>query len=84
MKCGVPVLAAQASSLPEVAGDAAVYCDPFNVESITDGLAQLRNGGALRIRLAQAGIARAQRFTWDHTAQQLWASFERMMSERKH
>ena len=79
MKCGVPVLAANATSLPEVAGDAAVYCDPFDVGNITDGLSRLRNDAALRERSGQAGIARAKRFTWDNTAAHLWASFERMM-----
>lgn len=79
MKCGVPVLAANATSLPEVAGDASVYCDPFSVDSMRDGLAQLRNDAALRARLSGLGIARVQRFTWDRTAAALWASFERMM-----
>ncbi|MFZ1688443.1 MAG: glycosyltransferase family 1 protein [Flavobacteriales bacterium] len=84
MKCGVPVLAANATSLPEVAGDAAVYCDPFDVKSITEGLALLRNDALLRERSAQAGIVRAQQFTWDNTAAHLWASFERMMDGVKH
>ncbi|MEO8068209.1 MAG: glycosyltransferase family 1 protein [Flavobacteriales bacterium] len=80
MKCGVPVLAADATSLPEVAGEAAVYCDPFNVASITEGLSRLRNDAVLREHLSTAGIERARQFTWDNTARQVWASFERMMA----
>lgn len=82
MKCGAPVLAANATSLPEVAGDAALYCDPFSIESMRDGLAQLRNDASLRARLATLGRARAERFTWDSTAAALWSSFERMMQHR--
>lgn len=78
MKCGVPVIAANATSLPEVAGDAAVYCDPFEVESITAAMQQVWNDPALRERLSAAGVARAQHFTWDETAKGLWESVERM------
>jgi glycosyltransferase involved in cell wall biosynthesis len=83
MKCGVPVLAADATSLPEVAGEAAVYCDPFNVESIREGLERLRNDATLRAQLSRKGIDRAQRFTWDSTAEHLWTSFTTMMTKTK-
>ncbi|HMN05878.1 MAG TPA: glycosyltransferase family 1 protein [Flavobacteriales bacterium] len=79
MQCGVPVIAANATSLPEVAGDAAVYCDPFEVGSITEAMQQVWSDAALRERLSAAGLLRAQRFTWDETAKGLWASVERMM-----
>lgn len=84
MKCGVPVLVANATSLPEVAGDAAVYCDPFDLASITEGLSRLRNDAALREHLSAAGIVRAQQFNWDNTARHVWASFERMMASPAH
>lgn len=79
MKCGVPVVAANATSLPEVAGDAAVYCDPFNVDDITRAMRTLVNDGALRERLIAAGLERAQRYTWDRTADGLWAAIERIL-----
>ena len=78
MKCGVPVIAAKATSLPEVAGDAALYCDPFSVEDIARAMDELWDNAALRDALAKNGIQRAARFTWDHTANALWKSFERM------
>lgn len=79
MKCGVPVVAANATSLPEVAGDAAVYCDPFNVDDIARAMRTLVDDGALRERLIAAGLQRAQRYTWDRTADGLWAAIERIL-----
>lgn len=78
MKCGVPVVAANATSLPEVAGDAAVYCDPFHVDDITRAMRTIVGDGALRERMIAAGLERAQRYTWDRTAQGLWAAIERI------
>ena len=82
MKCGVPVIAANATSLPEVAGDAAVYCDPFSVEDITRAIRTVVTDEALRLRLIAAGLERAQRYTWDRTAEGLWASIERVLDLR--
>ncbi len=78
MRCGVPVVAADATSLPEVAGDAAHYCDPFNVTDISQAMYTVWTDPALREQLSAAGLKRAQRYTWDRAAQELWASFERM------
>ncbi|MBK9274386.1 MAG: glycosyltransferase family 4 protein [Flavobacteriales bacterium] len=81
MRCGVPVVAARATSLPEVAGDAAHYCDPFRVDDISRALREVVADAALRERLGRAGIARSVRFTWDGAATDLWASFERMLKD---
>ncbi len=81
MRCGVPVIAANATSLPEVAGEAAVYCEPFDVEDIARAMRSVVQDEALRTRLIAAGIERAQRYTWNRTAEGLWASIERMIKE---
>lgn len=81
MKCGVPVIAANSTSLPEVAGDAAVYCDPFSAESICAAMELLWTDGDLRNKLAATGIARAANYTWDRTAEGLWRSMEKMLLE---
>lgn len=80
MRCAVPVIAARATSLPEVAGDAAVYCDPFDVTDIARAMERIWTDGTLRAHLAAAGPERAARFTWDRTAEGLWASIERVLS----
>ncbi len=72
MACGVPVLTSNVTSLPEVAGDAALLVDPYSVESMADGLARLLADARLREVLAQRGLARARTFTWDRTAQATW------------
>lgn len=82
MRCGVPVVAANATSLPEVAGDAAVYCDPFDVDDIARAMRSIMQDGPLRARCIEAGLLRAARYTWDRTAEGLWRSMEQVLRER--
>lgn len=82
MRCGVPVVAANATSLPEVAGEAAVYCDPFDVDDIGRAMRSIVQDAALRARCIEAGLQRASRYTWDRTAEGLWKSMEHVLRER--
>ncbi|KAB8139618.1 glycosyltransferase family 4 protein [Chloroflexia bacterium SDU3-3] len=68
MACGTPVLTSTTSSLPEVAGDAALLVDPRDTAAITAGLARLLGDAALRADLAARGMRRAAQFTWDACA----------------
>jgi glycosyltransferase involved in cell wall biosynthesis len=70
MACGAPVLASATSSLPEVAGDAALLADPEDTAAIAAGLARLASDPALRASLRARGIARAAQFTWERCAEQ--------------
>ncbi len=74
MACGTPVITSNTTSLPEVAGEAALTVDPINTEEIAAAMAQLLDDASLRWRLQQAGIERAAEFTWQRTAQRLLAS----------
>jgi glycosyltransferase involved in cell wall biosynthesis len=65
---GVPVLTSNVSSLPEVAGEAAVLVDPTDVDAIAAGLSEMIADEDLRAVLSAAGVARASRFTWEATA----------------
>jgi glycosyltransferase involved in cell wall biosynthesis len=65
---GVPVLTSNVSSLPEVAGDAAVMVDPRSPDAIAEGIAQLLDDEDLRAMLSAAGLTRAATFTWEATA----------------
>jgi alpha-1,3-rhamnosyl/mannosyltransferase len=65
---GVPVLTSNVSSLPEVAGEAAVLVDPADVDAIAAGLSELVADEDLRAVLSAAGVARASSFTWEATA----------------
>jgi glycosyltransferase involved in cell wall biosynthesis len=77
MACGVPVLASKTSSLPEVAGDAAILVDPASVEAIAEGLAGILLDERLRADLREKGIARARSFTWANSARGLISVFHR-------
>lgn len=72
MKCGVPILAADATCLPEVAGDAAIYCDAFDINSISKGMIELYRNKNLREELSQNGLIRSQDFSWDYSAEKVW------------
>jgi glycosyltransferase involved in cell wall biosynthesis len=65
---GVPVLTSNVSSLPEVAGEAAVLVDPSDVDAIAAALSEMIADEDLRAVLSAAGVARASRFTWEATA----------------
>ena len=75
MACGTPVVASQSSSLPEVAGPAAILVDPHDADSLVDALDRVLFDDALRAELRAAGRERAQHFTWERAAQELVAAY---------
>jgi glycosyltransferase involved in cell wall biosynthesis len=77
MARGVPVACSNASSLPEVAGEAALLFDPGDEAAIAQALERLLGDEALRERLRARGVAQAQRFTWERTAQATLESYAR-------
>lgn len=72
MKCGTPILSGNKTSLPEVAGDTALYCDPFSVEDISSKMELITNSPELREQLSTKGIERAKLFNWDNAAETVW------------
>jgi glycosyltransferase involved in cell wall biosynthesis len=64
MQCGVPVLAANRTSLPEVVGDAGLLFDPFNAQAIAQALARIIDDGNYRAKLRDRGVERARAFKW--------------------
>jgi glycosyltransferase involved in cell wall biosynthesis len=68
MAAGTPVLTSDLSSLPEVAGDAALLVDPGSEEAIAKGMERLLEAPDLRARLAAAGRDRVKEFRWERTA----------------
>jgi len=80
MGCGCPVICSNVSSLPEVAGDAAVLVDPHRPEQLAEELARVLDSAALQSTMRARGLARAQEFVWDRTARQTIAVYERLMA----
>jgi glycosyltransferase involved in cell wall biosynthesis len=82
MARGVPVACADASSLPEVAGDAAVLFDPYQETAIAKALRRLVEDDSLRAVLRARGLARAAEFTWERTARATLSCYERTLAGR--
>ncbi|MDM8528263.1 glycosyltransferase family 1 protein [Anaerolineales bacterium HSG24] len=72
MSCGTPVLTSRTSSLPEVAGDAALLVDPHDTQAIAIDLIALLTNPMLRERLIERGYQQIQNFSWSTTAEQIW------------
>lgn len=72
MACDVPVISSDVTAMPEVAGEAALYCDPFSIDSIADALQSVANDNTLREVLIAKGRERRQLYSWDQSADKLW------------
>ena len=79
MKAGCPVVAARATSVPEITGDAAVLVEAMDVSGLADAIASLLDDPARRGVLRDMGIARAAGFTWDRTARQTADAYRRAL-----
>jgi len=83
MSYGTPVLTANNSSMPEVAGNAGLLVDALDVESIADGLQEMITNNELRERLAKNAKLNASLFSWDESAKKLITVFEKAIDLRK-
>ncbi|MEP6570035.1 MAG: glycosyltransferase family 1 protein [Acidobacteriota bacterium] len=77
MQCGVPVIAGDQTSLPEVVGDAGILVDPFDVEALAAAIEKLVTDSDLRAELRVKGLARAKLFSWRETARQTLAIYRK-------
>ncbi len=82
MACGCPVICADATSLPEVVGDAGVLFDPRSAEDIADRIRALWNDDARLQEMRIRGLGRAKHFTWDETARRTLQVYNRMGDSR--
>lgn len=82
LACGTPALAARASCLPEVGGDAALWFDPDDEEGLAALLAGLWPDAARRAALGRAGRAQAAGFTWERTARETLAFYAQVLARR--
>jgi glycosyltransferase involved in cell wall biosynthesis len=83
MACGAPVVTSNTSSLPEVAGDAALLVDPTDVRQIAQAMWLVLSQPALAAELRARGLARAAQFTWKRTARETIAVYERVLGDGK-
>ena len=80
MACGVPVIASNVSSLPEVVGDAGPLVDPLDVEGLAEAIAQVLGDGALRAEMRERGVARAEQFSWLEAARGTARVYENLLT----
>ena len=75
MASGTPVVTSNVSSLPEVAGDAAILVDPYDPRSIADGIYRVLSDERLRRDLRRKGVARAGMFSWEQSVRRVRAIY---------
>ena len=80
MACGTPVVCSNSSSLPEVAGEAALLTPADDPAALTQALLRVLSDESLRQRLHVQGLRQAARFSWDNTARQTLAVYEQVVT----
>ncbi len=81
MACGTPVITSNTSSLPEVAGEAALFVDPYKVEEIVTAMRQILDDADLARDLRKRGLERVKEFTWAETVRQTISVYEQVLGE---
>ncbi len=83
MACGTPVITSSISSMPEIAGDAAVLVDPRNSNNISDALCMLSGNEGLQQQKIKEGFVNAKRFSWDRSAAQVLSLYEAVYAQTR-
>ena len=81
MRCGCPVITSNCTAMPEVAGEAALIVDPYNIEDIKNAMITIENDPKLRADLSEKGLIHSQKFNWKSTANVLWNSIEKVLQK---
>ncbi|SKA76598.1 Glycosyltransferase involved in cell wall bisynthesis [Caloramator quimbayensis] len=79
MCCGVPVVVSNSSSLPEVVGDAGIYCDPYSIESIAESVLSILKNQEIKKHLSIEGIKRSEKFSWQKAAQKVMEAYREIL-----
>ena len=81
MACGTPVVTANVSALPEVAGDAALQVDPRNIDALAEAMGRLLSDDTLHADLRARGLERAKQFSWERTARETLSVYQAVTTE---
>jgi glycosyltransferase involved in cell wall biosynthesis len=77
---GCPVITSNTTSMPEVGGDAALYCDPYLAQSIAEKMEDIYNNPSLRAELIEKGFEQNRKFSWEKSAQMLWNAIQKTIN----
>jgi glycosyltransferase involved in cell wall biosynthesis len=80
MACGTPVVASNVSSVPEVMKDAGILVDPYDTDSICDGMFRVLTDDKLQEELREKSLKRATFFSWEKTARSVLSEYETLMA----
>lgn len=75
------VITSNTSSMPEIAGEGAIYVNPYDVNSICDAMIELYSNPSLRESLIKKGQEQAKKYSWDKTAELVWNAIEQVMKK---
>ena len=79
MACGTPVISSNSSSMPEVGGDAVIYCNPNSIDDIRDKIEMVLGDKALQEKLISKGLERVKKFSWEKSANEHIRVFESLI-----
>lgn len=79
MQSEIPIITSNVTSLPEIASDAALFVNPYEVNEIKNAMLKLRSDDSLRMKLIENGKQRKSNFSWDKSADLLWKSVEKAL-----
>ncbi|MEO0093415.1 MAG: glycosyltransferase [candidate division WOR-3 bacterium] len=83
MACGVPVICSNLSSLPEIAGDAAILVNPYNTSEIADAIVKVLNDNTLQAEMIRKGFAQVKKFNWQQCANAILNTFKFTMGNHR-
>ncbi len=83
MACGTPVITSNASSLPEVVGDAGMLVDPRSVDELADAMQRVLSDGELRTEMRTKGLERARQFSWQKAAKETVSVYEQSVTRSR-
>lgn len=82
MACGVPVIASNRASLPEVVGDAGILVEPYDIDAIAEAIMSLIDDAGERERRGRAGLERSRDFSWEKCASETMAVYKRVLDDQ--
>lgn len=80
LNCGIPVITSNLSSLPEVAGEAGLYVDPYSIDSIQAAMENLLTDDTIYRRLCERTLQQSHRFSWQKTALETEVVYQKVLS----
>ncbi|MBU3956778.1 glycosyltransferase family 4 protein [Patescibacteria group bacterium] len=82
MACGTPVVTSKKASLPEIAGKAAVFVDPYDINDIANGLTVVIEDEDLREDLIEKGLKQAKKFSWEKVANETYKVYQEIITKK--